>query len=106
MATRMGGECCAAVVRVRDRVVVVERAERRLGVHEVDVVRLEEAPVPVAGRARALLAPQWRELVLVLVSREMKKKPSRATSQNRGAAVGGAAYINLSQRDSQVARTN
>ena len=54
MATRMGGECCAAVVRVRDRVVVVERAERRLGVHEVDVVQLEEAPVPVAG-ARALL---------------------------------------------------
>ena len=105
MATRMGGECCAAVVRVRDRVVVVERAERRLGVHEVDVVRLEEAPVPVAG-SRALLALQWRKLVLVLVSREMKKKPSRATSQNRGAAVGGAAYINLSQRDSQVARTN
>ena len=54
-----GARVLRRLVRVRDRVVVVERAERRLGVHEVDVVQLEEAPVPVAG-ARALLEEVWR----------------------------------------------
>ena len=33
-----GARVLRRLVRVRDRVVVVERAERRLGVHEVDVV--------------------------------------------------------------------
>ena len=62
-----GARVLRRLVCVRDRVVVVERAERRLGVHEVDVDQLEEAPVPVAG-ARALLEEAARGRAARLVA--------------------------------------